>query len=672
MKLLRETLTNFKGIRSFTFEANGADISILGDNGTGKTTLLDGFLWVLLDKDSAGRKEFELKTLDARGKSIPMIDHSVELCIEQGGEKLTLRKTLSESWVKARGSAAAEFSGHRTAYEINGIPMQKKEFDAAIARLCDESALRLLTDPGYFPAKLPWQDRRRILLAICGEVTEAEVIAADGQLAELPSLLSGRTIEEYRKLMAVRKTVLNNELKTIPVRVDEATRALPDLGGINEETLAADIGAAQERLQALEAELLALTQGGALVGKKLRLQTIEAALLEERNRADAVRQQKSRDRHAVLNENLRLQEQLERRIDGARARLGEWTEAAERLEARLVKKREEWVRLDGEKYASTPSDTCPACGRRLPPEQVESARQKAQAAFHAERSHQLERISAEGTALAGRQAEIERQRQLLAASLPALADERQMLLDKNAALQAEIADATGESAAASARSVELEREQRQLQTELAALQENSGPECERLTAARDGARQTLADLSRSAAALGQRQLGLDRIRELQTGEQALADEYAELERRTFLTEEFIRTQVSLLESKINSRFRLARFRLFEQQVNGALNEVCEVLGPDGVPYNGGLNHAARINTGIDIINTLAQQYGFLAPIFVDNAEAVTQLIETPAQVIRLVVSEADKTLRVDGAAPVVEGAAVAAPVAAAGQSGPGF
>ena len=73
-----------------------------------------------------------------------------------------------------------------------------------------------------------------------------------------------------------------------------------------------------------------------------------------------------------------------------------------------------------------------------------------------------------------------------------------------------------------------------------------------------------------------------------------------------------------------------------------------------------------------VLKQLAQQYGFLTPIFVDNAEAVTQLIETPAQVIRLVVSEADKTLRVDGAAPVVEGAAVAAPVAAAGQGGPGF
>jgi hypothetical protein len=58
---------------------------------------------------------------------------------------------------------------------------------------------------------------------------------------------------------------------------------------------------------------------------------------------------------------------------------------------------------------------------------------------------------------------------------------------------------------------------------------------------------------------------------------------------------------------------------------------------NGVPYEGGLNNAARINVGLDIINTLGQHYGFSAPIFVDNAEAVTQLIDTDSQVIRLVV-----------------------------------
>jgi hypothetical protein len=113
----------------------------------------------------------------------------------------------------------------------------------------------------------------------------------------------------------------------------------------------------------------------------------------------------------------------------------------------------------------------------------------------------------------------------------------------------------------------------------------------------------------------------------------------------FLTEEFTRTKVSALESKINNKFKYARFRLFEEQLNGGLNDVCTTLF-DGVPYDGGLNNAARINVGLDIINTLSEHYGFSAPIFIDNAESVTQLIDTDAQIIRLVVSEADKKLRV--------------------------
>ncbi|MFS8536099.1 MAG: hypothetical protein FWJ65_13175, partial [Limnochordales bacterium] len=47
----------------------------------------------------------------------------------------------------------------------------------------------------------------------------------------------------------------------------------------------------------------------------------------------------------------------------------------------------------------------------------------------------------------------------------------------------------------------------------------------------------------------------------------------------------------------------------------------------------------------DIIRTLSEHYGFRAPIWVDNAEAVTRLIPVDSQVIRLVVS-ADKALRV--------------------------
>ena len=50
--------------------------------------------------------------------------------------------------------------------------------------------------------------------------------------------------------------------------------------------------------------------------------------------------------------------------------------------------------------------------------------------------------------------------------------------------------------------------------------------------------------------------------------------------------------------------------------------------------------------GIDIINTLSNAYGVRVPLFVDNAEGVTRLEGSASQIIRLVVSEMDKELRV--------------------------
>lgn len=66
-----------------------------------------------------------------------------------------------------------------------------------------------------------------------------------------------------------------------------------------------------------------------------------------------------------------------------------------------------------------------------------------------------------------------------------------------------------------------------------------------------------------------------------------------------------------------------------------------------MPYSSGLNNAARINVGLDIINTLNDYYGITAPIFVDNSEAVTKLINTNSQILSLIVSEKDKQLRVE-------------------------
>ena len=648
MRLLREILTNFKGIRSFTFEPNGENSNVLAINAVGKTTLYDAFLWLFFDKDSTGKKDFELKTLDAEGKVIPMIDHAVGVVIEHNGAKITLKKTLSESWVKARGTITPEFSGHKTVYEINEVPKQKKEFDAFIFGLGSENVLRMVSDPDYFPGKMAWQDRRKILMDICGDISDADVIDSavtignKSMLDLLMVLNSGRTIDEHRKVLAARKTAVNNEIKAIPIRVDEATRSLPGDGKSGLAELQSNIEKFQAQRKEIETSLLALEQGGAITQNKLRLQRIEAGLLAEQNKAQG-------DKQAVVGAKRKEYGALVFKRDDASFRktattnkITQLQEDINRLKNQWEAKIAEWKAEDAKEAPATEtSGICPACGQSLPEEQVQAAIDKALTAFNTSRATNLERIQTEGTAIRTKLDTAEAERLKLEQSIPAIDVEIDILAKKISGLSSEITALDNQPPTEqSFETKALLHEQGNLLLDIKALEESSEPERIRLTNQLSSVQQNIADLQADVARTEARADGLKRIEELKAKEEVLAAEAAQLERQTTVVEEFTRTKVKLLESKINTKFKYARFKMFDWFIhNDEPSSTCEVLGPDGVPYGSGLNNAARINVGIDIINTIGAHYGFVAPIFVDNAEAVTQLIDTPAQLIRLVVPD---------------------------------
>ena len=137
---------------------------------------------------------------------------------------------------------------------------------------------------------------------------------------------------------------------------------------------------------------------------------------------------------------------------------------------------------------------------------------------------------------------------------------------------------------------------------------------------------------------------LARIEELKADAKNASQALEAIEQMLYLMEEFTRYKARFVEESINSHFRLAKFRLFREQANGGVEERCDVVY-DGVPFMG-LNNGMRVNVGIDIINTLSRHYGIHVPLFIDNAEAVTRLEDSTSQVIRLVVSEEDKELRI--------------------------
>ena len=91
-------------------------------------------------------------------------------------------------------------------------------------------------------------------------------------------------------------------------------------------------------------------------------------------------------------------------------------------------------------------------------------------------------------------------------------------------------------------------------------------------------------------------------------------------------------------------FDVARFKMFKEKVDGELEETC-LITVDGIAYDEGLNNAMRINVGLDIIETISKYYNSFAPIFIDNAESVTDVYDTTSQQIRLVVKEDEAELR---------------------------
>src|SRR5690625_3093952 len=178
IKLLSLKLRNFKGIRELEINFNGDNASIFGANEAGKTTVFDSFVWLLFNKDSNNRTDFEIKTME-NDKVIHHLDHEVEATLLVDNKELNLKKVFRERWTKKSGELEQKFGGHTTKYYINGVPSKKREYDDTIAAIIDEDVFKLLTNPNEFNINLHWTKRRELLLEIAGDITDEDVIKSN-------------------------------------------------------------------------------------------------------------------------------------------------------------------------------------------------------------------------------------------------------------------------------------------------------------------------------------------------------------------------------------------------------------------------------------------------------------------------------------------------------------
>lgn len=638
IRIDRLTLENFKCHKFLALDFAGQSVSIYGDNATGKTSIYDALTWLLFGKDSAGNgeKNIDIKPLNEAGE---VRDHqaitSVEAQFLADGVPITLKRTYREIWTTRRGSGEAVYEGNTSDYSVDGVPQKKNAFDARVRELVPEDLFRMLTSVSWFAAGMKWQDRRAVLFDMTGVLTDGQIMAQDPRFQPLQESMGRLTVAEYRAKLNSQKKGLTGVRDDAPTRINECTRTLEWLQGLDFDAAREEERALLAKREAISKQLVALDTDSALVNARLALR--EAKLewddLKSRNMAHRAAQNGPQLDIAALRKAIGTETM---RLSSDRAFLDTTLRTAQRYERELAESRAEYVKVNGEAFAG---GVCPTCGQALPFEQL----QEATRAFNQRKEERLAQIMERANKLKEEQRTYQEQAQKLREAMQERESRIAELDEKLRKAKEEAPEVTDMPGFAEG----MENITQKINGLEARLQE--------LTADSSGSRTALLQeqaevdehIRRAQAVIAKepmKEQTLKRVEELRTDARNAAEALEKIEKMLYLMEEFTRHKARFVEGSVNGLFRLATFRLFREQANGGLEERCDAQY-NGVPFTG-LNNGMKINVGIDIINALSRHYGVRVPLFIDNAESVTRLEDCGTQVIRLVVSENDKELRI--------------------------
>lgn len=258
INLKKLKITNFKGIQNFETELEHVT-DIYGDNGTGKSTIMDAFLWLFFGKNSNDASKFEIKRLDSRNNFIKDIEAEVAATLDVDGQLIVAKKVLRQKWVTRRGSVEKDYSGDENIYYWNEVPLKESEFKVKIKSIVEESVFKLITNPFYFNS-LNWQDRRNTLISIAGNIENESVLESiittknKGSFGSLITAFNQKkSLDEFKREIAAKKKKIKDEAENIPSRIDEVRRGMPQK--LDFDTIRTNISSHKQSIQQIQQQI---------------------------------------------------------------------------------------------------------------------------------------------------------------------------------------------------------------------------------------------------------------------------------------------------------------------------------------------------------------------------------------------------------------------------------
>lgn len=648
IKLIRMELRNFKGVAQAEYDfGDRADIS--GGNGSGKSTIFEGYLWCLFDKNPVGNTP-KVQPYDTANEIKHQLTTSVRLFLELDGNPLIAERTLKEEWVKPRGTTELVCKGTKSEYAVNEVPMSKAQYNAKLADILPIDKWFILSSIGLIPA-MEQKACRAALQAIAPAIDEQTL--AQPFPAVVDALARGLNIDELQATTKQTKSRAKTELDGIPAALEaqDRLRVEDDFGAI-EARLAetkTDIAARQaelEQLQALGDDAARIAKEREIANLRTDLARLNAQISEYETNAQTD-YTTTRAKYEQQLQTLAAESQgIAQRTVVAQQTAKRYLLLIEDKKKRITTLRDQWKAKNAETYIVPEMQTvCPTCGQEIPAERIAEALTKAMQAWNADKVKALQAIQHEAeeckqclndyeTANA-KAAERDKADFTRAQAIADEVKEIQQALD-NLVPPAKVLTLCIDYQNAVAKRQELEQQ-------LAQATDNAQPTDNAKTTQIAELTQEIASLQterenllrRLAARDTNRRIDEERAR-LEERQRTLADTVAQAEGVEQQIIAYRKAKIMAVENGVSSLFTMVRWKMYEPNVtNDGEKEICQAI-INGVPYDQ-QNRATQVNAAIDIVNGFARAYDVSLPLFIDNAESVTDIIPTNGQCITMTV-----------------------------------
>ena len=650
MKLTKIFYTGFKG-QSGNYRIPDKGILFEGRNGAGKTTIIDAICWCLFGKFS-DRTETSPKPLDHNNQPITQ-EIKVELTTNQG----IFARTYREKWTTPRGKANAVLTGHETGYYLDDIKVLAREFNDKVASLFSEEQFYITAIPTYFGDSYHWKERRKMLSQMIGEPTEDQLIEKEPELSEI--LEEGKDNQFYEDRLKMVKEHLrkcNEDRNRLPEQIKERQRDI-----VAVEYPEAIIRSRLKEWNATRESILAGAGSPELLQKKedcyLQLQIARDKRREELDKLESEVELKMEEIDKEYNketEELRRQlkeitgkqaermveiRKLERNRDTIDSSVEQHKWLAEKYKIEL-NKADNIIEELKETEITREDEYCPTCKQKLPEEEIERG-------YEIRKKNLEERVritkdnrdtistnlSETRSYIAKQEGELTQLKSLIeekTAECLKLEEKGKEINDKlnNFRIWKDSAIKTLKEDTAVAReeieesfrkqTEEIEKQKADLQKQIDEYKPDTTEIDEKIKKAEELLRQI--EKNKEAEA---------RIKVLDNQKKELGFLAESYMKEIYLLELRLKTWAEIIEADLNAHFQIAKFKLFDIQVNGEVKEVCEVL------YKGRatMSQGEAIYVGVDIADAFAKHWDISPPLLVDGIQNLTLDLPTDRQKI---------------------------------------